>query len=106
MLAFWQGDFHDWLTLPKEFDRIRKRPGKDRPEAGVCHVPTPEPQNLWRRAAPTNELDEILVLRENYDSRLASLVEYVGVFRLSQAQVANVCRIQGELPANPATDTW
>jgi hypothetical protein len=83
MLAFWQRNFHDGLTLPKEFDRIRKRPSKDRPEPGVCHVPTPEPQHLRRRAAPTNELDEILVLREDYDSRLARLVEYVRVFRLS-----------------------
>jgi len=102
-LAFWKADLHDWFALPKEFDCVWKRPREDCPEAGVWHVPTPKPQDLWRRAEPTYEIDEVLVLREDYDLRLASLVEDLGIFRLSQAQVPNVHRVHSELPANPPT---
>ncbi len=92
-LAFRKADLHDGFALPKEFDCVRKSPTQDCPETSVRHVPTPEPQDLWRRAEPTCEIDEILVLREHYDLRLTSLIEDLRVFCLAQAHVANVHRI-------------
>lgn len=61
---------------------------------------------MWWCAKSTYEIDEILVLREYNDLRLACLTKDVRVFRLSQAKVANVHGVQRELPANPATNTW
>jgi hypothetical protein len=92
--------------VPKKFNCIWQCAGKDCPEAGVRHVPTAEPQDLWRRAAPGYEIDEILVLRENHHPRLTSPVEDLRVFRLSETQIANVHYLQAELPANPRTKLW
>ena len=61
---------------------------------------------MWWRAKSTYEIDKIRVLREHYDLRPACLAKDVRVFSLSQTQVANVHRIHGKLPANPATNTW
>jgi hypothetical protein len=102
-LALRQSDLHHWLAPPEKFDRIWECAGKDSPEAGVRHVPAPEPQDLRRCAEPAYEIDEILVLREHDHLRFASPIEDLRVFRLSQTQIANVHCVQGELPANQWT---
>lgn len=103
-LALWQGDLDHWLATPKKFDGTWERAGKARPKAGVRLVPTPEPQHLWRRAESADEIDEIVVLREDHYPRLASPIEDLRVFCLSETKIAYVHRIEGELAANPRTE--
>jgi hypothetical protein len=103
-LTLCQADLDDRLAPPKKFDCIGKGPGKDCPEAGVWHVPTPEPEHLWRRAEPPHEINEVVVLRKHHRLRLASLSEDLWIFRLSKLKVANVHCIHSKLPANPRTE--
>ena len=51
----------------------------------------------------TYEINEVLVLGEHDGLRPASLVEDLRIFRLTQAEVANVHYIDSELLANPRT---
>lgn len=59
----------------QKLDRVTKSCGEKFLEASVRRVSAPEPENLWRCADTAKELDEVFILREHHDARLASTIE-------------------------------
>lgn len=82
-------------------NRVRKSPAENILEASIRHVSAPEPEHLWRSAEPSNEIHEVLILREHGHFRVASKVEYLRIVRFSQIEVANVHSFDSEQPSYP-----
>jgi hypothetical protein len=61
------------------------------------------PASLWRLSTTTNEIDEILVLREHDNGRFAGALEDLSVLCVPQIEVANVRRLDREPTTDPRT---
>ena len=79
---------------------------KEHLEPMVRHVPACKPYHLRRCAAPLDKVDEVVVFGQYGSLGLASLLEDLRVFGVSETEITNVNRFHAELPPNPRIQPW
>lgn len=80
---------------------VRPRIPQNLAKKRVTRVATREPNDLWRRTEPRDQIDKVAVFREHDGTVIARAGEYVGIFGAPQAKFAHRYRVDSKFLAKP-----
>lgn len=83
-------DLHDWFPIPKKRECVWECFAEQTLQPGIRHVAASEPEHLRRCVVPANQIDKVLVFREQDGTLGASAIEDVPILRLTQVEITNV----------------